>query len=175
MDAHAHGHGHGGKDHVPHILPFSTYLATLVALLVLTAITVGVSYIDFGSANVWIALLVATIKAGIVALVFMHLFFDHKFHSVILVMGLLFLGVFVAFTMFDTETRGRNNDPVKGDRPVDIKQPWAGTRADEAIKERWGKSDKKPSQGTHGGEHGGHGDKKDAAPAPSGAPAPEHH
>jgi len=151
MDAHAHGHGHGhGKDHVPHILPISTYLATLAALLALTAITVGVSYINFGAANVWIALLVATIKASIVALVFMHLFFDHKFHSIILVMGLIFLGVFVVFTMFDTETRGHNNDAIKGERPADIKQPFAGTRADQLTKERWGKGEKK----------------KDAAPAP---------
>ncbi|APR79663.1 Cytochrome c oxidase polypeptide IV [Minicystis rosea] len=170
MDAHAHGHGNG-KDHVPHILPFSTYLATLVALLVLTAITVGVSYIDFGAANVWIALLVATIKASVVALIFMHLFFDHKFHSIILVMGLLFLGVFVTFVMFDTETRGHNNDVVKGDRPVDIKQPWAGTRSEQLIKERWGKAEKK-AEAEHGA-HGGHGEKKDAAPA--GTTEPAHH
>lgn len=176
MDAHAHGHGHGGKDHVPHILPISTYLATLVALFVLTAITVGVSYIDFGAANLWIAILVATIKASIVALIFMHLFFDHKFHSIILIMGLLFLGVFLVFTMFDTETRGRSNDPFKGERPVDIKQPWAGTRSEEATKERWGKGEKKPDHGAAGhGDKGGHGDKKDAAPAATGAPTAAPH
>ena len=49
------------------------YVSTLVALLILTAITVGASYIDFGSGNVVIALIIATIKATIVALFFMHL------------------------------------------------------------------------------------------------------
>lgn len=167
MDAHAHGHGNG-KDHVPHILPISTYLATLFALLVLTAITVGVSYLNFGAANVWIALLVATIKASVVALIFMHLFYDHKFNSIILVMGLLFLGVFIVFTMFDTEARGTSNDRMKGQRPADIKQPFAGTVADQATKERWGKGEKKAD---HGGGHGDkHGDKK-GAPAGSGTPA----
>lgn len=158
MDAHAHGHGHGGKDHVPHVLPFTTYLGTLVALLVLTAITVGVSYVDFGGGNIVIAMLVATIKASIVAMIFMHLFYDHKFHSVIVVMGLLFLGVFIAFTMFDTETRGHNNDVLKGERPADIKQPWAGTRSDELMKERWGKAEKK--EGEHAEKKGEHADEK---------------
>ena len=43
------------------------YVITLVALLILTAITVGASYINFGSGNVVIALSIATIKATIVA------------------------------------------------------------------------------------------------------------
>lgn len=143
MDAHAHGHGQG-KDHVPHILPFSTYLKTLVALLVLTALTVGVSYVNFGAANVWIALLVATIKASIVALVFMHLFWDHKFHAVILIMGLLFLGVFLVFTMFDTETRFHSADAIRGERPADVTQPFAGTRSEADAKAKW--SGEKPEE-----------------------------
>ena len=46
------------------------YLKTLIALSFLTGITVGASYIDFGSgaANVVIALTIATIKATLVAL-----------------------------------------------------------------------------------------------------------
>jgi len=165
MDAHAHGHAQG-KDHVPHILPFTTYLITLVALLTLTAITVAVSYVNFGTANVWIALLVATIKASIVALVFMHLFFDHKFHAIIIVIGLLFLGVFITFTMFDTEFRG-HNDPLKGERPADIKAPWDGTRADAETKARWGKGDK-----AEGAEKGGHDEKKGEEKKTE--PAPQH-
>ena len=49
------------------------YVATLVVLLILTGITVGASYINFGSGNVVIALVIATIKASIVGLIFMHL------------------------------------------------------------------------------------------------------
>lgn len=139
----AHGHGHGGKDHVPHILPFSTYVKTLGALLFLTVITVAASYVNFGPANLWIAMLIATVKASIVALIFMHLFWDHKFHSVVLIMGVIFLGVFIVFTMFDTEARGRAGETVQGDRPADIKAPFAGSRADEATKARWTKEEKK--------------------------------
>lgn len=141
MDAHAHGHG--GKDHVPHVLPFATYVKTLATLLVLTVITVAASYVDFGSANLWIAMFIATIKASVVALIFMHLFWDHKFHSIVLVMSLIFLGVFISFTMFDTEARGRGGETVNGDRPVDIKAPFAESRSEAAAKARWSKEEPK--------------------------------
>ena len=49
------------------------YLRILILLLILTGITVGASYIDFGSGNVAIALFIASIKAILVALFFMHL------------------------------------------------------------------------------------------------------
>ena len=58
------------KSHSP--LP---YLLTLIALLILTGVTVAASYVNFGSStvNVIVAMLIATFKASLVALVFMHL------------------------------------------------------------------------------------------------------
>ena len=138
MDAHAHPEGHG-KDHVPHILPLSTYLKTWGALLVLTVVTVGASYVNFGSANLWIALLIASVKAATVALVFMHLYYDHKFHAVIFGVSLVFLAIFIIFTMFDTQTRGRA-DGIERERPADIKAPFAGTQAEQRLKEQHGLS-----------------------------------
>ena len=128
-EAHDHGHGGHGGDHVPHVLPLKVYFATWGTLLVLTVITVGASYLDLGrSVNLGIALLIATIKALVVAAVFMHLRYDHKFHSVILFSAFLFLGIFISFTMFDTETRGRA-EAVEGARPKDIKAPFAKATA----------------------------------------------
>ena len=148
MDPHAHAHAGGhGKDHVPHVLPLSTYLKTWGALLVLTAITVGASYVNFGSANLWIAMLIASVKAMTVALVFMHLYYDHKFHTVIFGGSLIFLGIFILFTMFDTEARGRA-DGIERERPVDIKQPFAGTRSERAIREKHAPA-KPAEQGAH--------------------------
>lgn len=133
MDAHAHPEAHG-KDHVPHVLPLSTYLKTWGALLVLTAVTVGASYVNFGAASLWIALLIASVKAATVALVFMHLYYDHKFHAVIFGVSLVFLAIFIVFTMFDTQTRGRA-DGIERERPADIKAPFAGTQAEQRLKE----------------------------------------
>lgn len=124
------------QEHVPHILPLSTYLKTWGALLVLTVVTVAVSYVDFGSMNLLIALLVAGTKAAIVALVFMHLWFDNKFHSIILGVGLMFVAVFISITLADTETRGMN-EAAGYKRPADITNPFAGTLEDKAMQTKW--------------------------------------
>ena len=51
------------------------YVAIGVSLLLLTILTVGLSYVNFGSqnANIVVAMIVATFKASLVAAVFMHL------------------------------------------------------------------------------------------------------
>ena len=51
------------------------YLIVGATLLVFTAVTVALSYVDFGArkANIAVAMLVATLKAGLVAAIFMHL------------------------------------------------------------------------------------------------------
>jgi cytochrome c oxidase subunit IV len=127
-------HAHGAADHEPHVLPLRTYFGTWGTLLVLTAITVAVSYADLGTANLLIALLVATIKATTVALFFMHLKFDHKFHSIIFSFSLIFLGIFIMFTMFDTETRGRT-DAKQHDRTTNV-QSATGSEEEDALKAR---------------------------------------
>ncbi len=88
-----------------HVLPLKVYFAVGAALFVLTAITVGVSFIQFGAFNMVIALLIAAVKATLVALFFMHLFYDNKFFGAILSISLLFVAVFIILTMYDTEKR----------------------------------------------------------------------
>src|SRR6185295_10543894 len=91
------------------------YTITLVVLLILTAITIGASYINFGSGNVVIALFIATIKGIIVALIFMHLLHDKP---VIAVAGFIFLGIFLLFDFLDVGTR---TDP----QPTNLHPPTA--------------------------------------------------
>jgi cytochrome c oxidase subunit 4 len=83
------------------------YAKTLVSLLILTGITVGASYINFGSSavNVVVALTIATIKATLVALFFMHLLHDKKVNALIAAAGFIFLGLFLMFTLLDFDTR----------------------------------------------------------------------
>ena len=61
-----------------HIVPLRVYLGIGAALMVMTAVTVGVSFIHLGGWNVVVALTIASIKATLVALVFMHLLYDKK-------------------------------------------------------------------------------------------------
>ena len=74
--------------------------------MILTVLTVSVSFIDLGPYNISVALLIASVKALLVAFFFMHLFYDNKIYLIIFAMALLFLTIFLTLTMFDTSTRG---------------------------------------------------------------------
>ena len=63
------------------------YLYVFLALAVLTVVTVGISYIDFGiSGSIVVALIVATVKGSLVAFYFMHL--NHEKKSIYQLLGL---------------------------------------------------------------------------------------
>src|SRR5664279_2398913 len=94
-------------EHTAHSHPITSpkvYDSVLAALLVLTVITVTAAGIDFGPYNTVIALIIATIKASLVALFFMHLRHD-KFDAVVFLGGVFFLAVFLIFTLFDINSR----------------------------------------------------------------------
>lgn len=104
MTAHAH------KDH---IVPLSTYFMVATALFILTGITVWVASYNLGGWNVVVALLIAATKGSLVALIFMHLLYDKKILAVVFVGALIFLSIFIIFTMFDTMTRGELDSQVR--------------------------------------------------------------
>ena len=110
MTQHEHGHTHDGHDdgavHV-HISGVNAYLVIFAALVFFTILTVALSYIHLGPFNLAIAIVIATIKATLVVLYFMHLKYDSKFNALVFVGTLCFVGVFLAFTIFDTGYRGR--------------------------------------------------------------------
>jgi len=85
-----------------HVLSPSALLGAAAALLALTALTVAVSRVDLGQANVVVALAIACLKASVVALVFMHLLYENRFQLVVLVVSALFAVLLVGFVVFDT-------------------------------------------------------------------------
>lgn len=84
-----------------------TYAIVLGALLALTAVTVAAAGVHFGSAfiNVVIALAIASAKASLVALYFMHLRHDKPMNAIIFLVGLAMLGIFLMLTFLDTLSR----------------------------------------------------------------------
>jgi cytochrome c oxidase subunit 4 len=88
-----------------HITGNKTYIIVWLALMILTAITVYVSYVNFGVLNIVIALTVASIKASIVALYFMHLKFEDSITWVFALFPLSLLALLIALTITDTFTR----------------------------------------------------------------------
>lgn len=85
-----------------HVVELRVLLAVFAALLALTAITVAVSYFDFGVFNLFVALTVATLKAVLVAMWFMHLRYESGVNVFIFLTGVAFLGLFLAITMVDS-------------------------------------------------------------------------
>jgi len=83
------------------------FLRTLIALLILTVITVAAAGVHFqsSSTNVVIALTIATIKATLVALFFMHLAHDKPVNGIIAAGGFIFLGLFLLFVFLDVGSR----------------------------------------------------------------------
>ena len=94
----AHDEHEGGH----HAMPLWILGAVFVALLVLTVLTVAVTYVDLGKLNIWVALLIAVVKGGLVAMYFMHLRYDAPFNGVILITSLLFVALFIAITLTDS-------------------------------------------------------------------------
>jgi len=124
------------------------YVATLVVLLILTAITVGASYINFGSGNIVIALSIATVKGIIVALIFMHLLHDKPVNAVIAVAGFIFLGIFLLFDFLDVDSR-TNPQPINfhplpvATAPATAGAPAAGAPAAPGAPAAAGAAEKK--------------------------------
>jgi cytochrome c oxidase subunit 4 len=91
------------SDH--HVFPIKTYLGVFAALLVLTVITVAVSYMDLGPASLYVALLVAFIKAAFVVGFFMHLRYDSTFHQLLFFSSGVFILIMFGFTFIDLSSR----------------------------------------------------------------------
>jgi cytochrome c oxidase subunit 4 len=83
-----------------------TYAFIFVTLLVLTATTFLVSGIDLGGMNAVAALVIAMVKALLVALFFMHLRYSRPLMLVTVAAGLLWLGIMITLTLGDFLTRG---------------------------------------------------------------------
>lgn len=92
---------HGEHEGYAHVSSLPMMAGVLAVLLALTIITVAVAYVDMGALNLPIALLIATVKATLVVLFFMHLWWDDLFNTVVFVAGLLFLIQFLTFTIMD--------------------------------------------------------------------------
>ena len=125
MSTYQHDQEHDdGLVHV-HVHPASIYYKVFGALVLFTLITVGLSRIHLGEWNFFIAVVIATVKAGLVAAFFMHLKDDSRFNVMLFVGSLLFIGVFFVYTMNDTQHRGQWDNSY-GTRVSDQGEPAPG-------------------------------------------------
>jgi cytochrome c oxidase subunit 4 len=97
------GNGHHGE--LGHIVPFKTYVTVLSILIFLTIVTVWVSQYDFGTMNMVVAMGVASIKALLVALFFMHLKYEHPLTWLYAAFPMLLLAILVGSLFIDNPYR----------------------------------------------------------------------
>ena len=89
------------------MISVKTYVAVFAALLVLTALTTAIAFVDLGGVgNVAVALSIAIVKAALVALYFMHLRYSSPLTVIFAGAGLFWLGLLIVLTLSDYISRG---------------------------------------------------------------------
>jgi cytochrome c oxidase subunit IV len=89
-----------------HVAPKSMYYAVFAALMVGTALTVGIAFVDLGPMNNVLMLGIAMTKALLVILFFMHVRWSSRLTWVIAASGFAWLLILFGITMSDYLTRG---------------------------------------------------------------------
>lgn len=85
-----------------HVASVKLLLVVWVALMIGTWLTVAASNVDLGWLNIWIGLGIATAKAVLVALYYMHLRWDRPFNAFVFLGAFFFLFLFIGIAMMDS-------------------------------------------------------------------------
>lgn len=88
-----------------HVVKPRVYALILLALLIFTALTTGISFIDLGEFNAVIALAIACIKASLVVLIFMHIHYSSRLLKLTVAAGLFTFCILIALTLSDYMSR----------------------------------------------------------------------
>ncbi len=89
-----------------HVVSRRIYVGIFVTLMVLTGVTVWVAFHNLGPLNAVVALTIASTKATLVILYFMHARYSSKLTWLVIVAGFFWLGILLVLTMTDYVTRG---------------------------------------------------------------------
>ena len=114
---------HDSDTHLGHVLPLSLLLKVFFALVGLTILTVVTGKMELFGMDLAIAMIIATCKASLVCLIFMHLKYDKPFHGMIFLFSVLCVGLFLAFLTLDTKEYQAD---VRAKKAVEIQSMEAG-------------------------------------------------
>jgi cytochrome c oxidase subunit 4 len=90
-----------------HIVSPKIYIIIFLSLTLGTGITVWAAFQNFGLFNIVIALGIATMKATLVVLFFMHARYSSKRTQLVIVCAVFWLAIMLALTLSDYQTRPR--------------------------------------------------------------------
>lgn len=93
-------HGHDGE--IAHPLPPALLIGVWLALMVFTGLTVTCAQLGLGSQmSFTVAMIIATIKAGLVMAIFMHLWWDKRLNLLVFLGSFLFVMLFIGMALTD--------------------------------------------------------------------------
>ena len=95
-----------------HVSPLKVYIGIFLTLMVLTGVTVAVAYVNLGEMNKVVALGIASFKATLVVLYFMHVKYQSRLTKLVVVTGFFFLAILLGMTMIDYGSRQWVNPPA---------------------------------------------------------------
>ena len=96
---------HGAHDHS------KSYVNVLLALAVMTLVTVAISRVHFGRVgNIGVGLLIATVKASLVVMFFMHLKYEQRWWAGIVLFPLLLVMIIIGSNLPDTALNGKSHN-----------------------------------------------------------------
>jgi cytochrome c oxidase subunit IV len=97
------------SEHSEHIVSPITYILIFAALMILTITTVYAATVDlnqyYAGLNVIVALVIATCKATLVILFFMHAYYSSKRTQLIVIAGFFWLAIMLFLTLGDYASR----------------------------------------------------------------------
>lgn len=98
-EEHGHDDHHGPDGH--HVMSLPMMFGIFGALIFFTALTVAVGQFSLGRWEILITMMIATTKATLVALFFMHLLYDRPFNAMMFSFSLFFVALFLGIVLMD--------------------------------------------------------------------------
>jgi len=91
--------------HTEHIVKPGIYMVIITSLLILTGLTVSAAYVNLGRYNIVVALVIATLKATLVVLFFMHAKYTQRRTQLVIIAGIFWLAILLFMTLSDYISR----------------------------------------------------------------------
>jgi cytochrome c oxidase subunit IV len=99
-------------DPTEHIVPVSTYVMVFIGLMIGTALTTAVAYVDLGKWNTVVALFIAVCKMLLVVLFFMHVKYIRSLSRIVIIAAFFWLGIMITLSLSDELTRKWEMNPA---------------------------------------------------------------
>ena len=115
--AHADHHGFA------HPAPVWQLLTVFFALVGLTILTVFQATLDLGNLELIFSLIIATIKATLVILFFMHMLHDKPLNVIVFISSFVFVALFIGFTLMDALAYRDTVELKRVDSPRHVQAP----------------------------------------------------